>query len=538
MFRVIGDIKHKLHKENIDNDLVSGELYTLEVFPDGEKFFSNNDKFDGCKIKLQCDYQFNQNSLVYVNGYQSWTDSKEFKITEKLKSLDNLPKFLRNHYCFEIYGDSYFYQYPNKSGVFHGYTISYIREEDDYLFFGSLNDHEVFTIIKADCNNNIIEIIPDLDVYLKEETIVLKFVVLKGDRNVFDVYKTYFPELNVKNKIHGYTSWYNHYQNINEKIILDNIEDAAKSDFQLFQIDDGYATHNGDYLSIDNNKFPNGLQGIVQKIHEKGMLAGLWIAPFITEKRSELVVSHPEYVAKDEAGQMVIGGWSWHGNYALDLDRADVRDYIKSIFDYYISIGFDLFKLDFLYTACLKPNKYKTRAKAMREAMEFLRECCQDKLILGCGVPLASSFNLVDYCRIGADVSLIFDDHWFMKYMHRERVSTKLTVQNSIYRHHLDGLGFLNDPDVFILRDENMWMNKKQKYSLGFINHLFGSMILTSDSLRKYDEEKLSLLEEFKKLDDAKVVNVKRINDLIEITYLLNGEQYKKLYNTKTGVMK
>ena len=535
MFKVDSAMPYKLNEEKIESKLVDGTIYTLEVYPEGDCFFSNYG--EGLPVKLICDYEFNDESLIYANGYQSWTDSKEYMPHEKMKSLDGLPKALRKHYLFDIYGDSYFYKYPNKSGVFHGYTISYVRQNDSYLFFGSLNDHEVYTIIKSDCNNNTIEIIPDLDVYLNKPTVVLKFMVLKGDRRVFDVYKSYFPELKIKDKMYGYTSWYNHYQNINEKILLENIEDATKYGFELFQIDDGYATHNGDYLSIDEKKFPNGLKGIVEKIHEGGMKAGLWIAPFITEKRSELVKTNPEYVARDFDGNMVLGGWSWHGNYALDLERDDVRAHIKKMFKHYIDMGFDLFKLDFLYTACLKPNKYKTRAKMMREAMEFLRECCEDKLILGCGVPLASSFNLVDYCRIGADVSLKFDDHWFMKFMHRERVSTKITVQDSIYRHHMDGLGFLNDPDVFILRDENCSMNEKQKYSLTFINYLFGSLVLTSDSLRKYDEKKFEILKEMEPLKKAKVLNVQRKGDEVVITYSIENEEYTKVYNTKTGVI-
>ena len=39
-----------------------------------------------------------------------------------------------------------------------------------------------------------------------------------------------------------------------------------------------------------------------------------------------------------------------------------------------------------------------------------------------------------DYLRIGADVTLIFDDVWFMRHLHRVRISTKMSLQNTIYR--------------------------------------------------------------------------------------------------------
>jgi len=36
-----------------------------------------------------------------VNGYQSWTDSKEFFIDEKMKTLSKLAKPLLPHYQFD-----------------------------------------------------------------------------------------------------------------------------------------------------------------------------------------------------------------------------------------------------------------------------------------------------------------------------------------------------------------------------------------------------------------------------------------------------
>lgn len=42
----------------------------------------------------------------------------------------------------------------------------------------------------------------------------------------------------------------------------------------------------------------------------------------------------------------------------------------------------------------------------MWDAMEFVRELTgPDKLLLGCGVPLACAWRKADYCRIGSDVA-------------------------------------------------------------------------------------------------------------------------------------
>lgn len=100
----------------------------------------------------------------------------------------------------------------------------------------------------------------------------------------------------------------------------------------------------------------------------------------------------------------------------------------------------------------------------MCEAMDFIRECVSDKLILGCGVPLAPAFGKVDFCRIGADMGLNRRQN---RSTTREDVSTPNAIYNTVFRWHLDGRAFLNDPDVFLLRNNNMFMSyKKRKKNL------------------------------------------------------------------------
>ncbi|MFT7589891.1 MAG: alpha-glucosidase (family GH31 glycosyl hydrolase), partial [Limisphaerales bacterium] len=65
----------------------------------------------------------------------------------------------------------------------------------------------------------------------------------------------------------------------------------------------------------------------------------------------------------------------------------------------------------------------KTLGDLMASAMEFLREVVGEKIILACGVPLASAFGNVDYCRTGADIHLSWD-HTLLRFLrNRERVS-------------------------------------------------------------------------------------------------------------------
>lgn len=112
----------------------------------------------------------------------------------------------------------------------------------------------------------------------------------------------------------GYTSWYNYYQNINEEIILRDLEglERAGESANIFQIDDGYETKVGDW-DIDATKFPNGLKPIVDRIHEKGLKAGLWLAPFAVQFGANLVKEHPDWFIRNKRGRKVISGIAWGG---------------------------------------------------------------------------------------------------------------------------------------------------------------------------------------------------------------------------------
>ena len=167
-----------------------------------------------------------------------------------------------------------------------------------------------------------------------------------------------------------------------------------------------------------------------------------------------------------------------------------------------------------------------------------MRECLGDKLILGCGAPLFPAAGKFDYMRIGPDVSLKFDDAWFMRFMHRERVSTKVTLQNTVYRSLFDGVLFGCDPDVFLLRDDNLSLSFERRTALLTLNALFGRLLMTSDNIAAYDDEKRDLLGEALTLfRGARVKDYCREGDVIRITYAHAGHDNEILYNTRKGIL-
>ena len=480
-------------------------------------------------------YPFYQEDLIFVNGYQSWTDTKEYMLSEYIHDLKKVPAFLRNIFHFDNYGDAWFMDYQKDN--FHSFTYSYRKKKDGSCdLIGSLNEENAFLIIHYKKLEEVISIRSDCGTRRVDDSFCLyDFVEYQGScrevlRKYFDNYGTCSAP-----KVRGYTSWYLHYQNINEEKILTALDGIDSENFDLFQIDDGYESFVGDWMDIDPEKFPHGLKKIVDKIHAKGLKAGIWLAPFVCETKSRIFKEHPDWLYRKD-GKEVFAGSNWSGDVVLDIRLPEVQEYIKRCLLYYMDLGFDFFKLDFLYAAALIDEEDHTRAEIMRAGMKGLREVLKDKQILGCGVPLSSAFNLVDYCRIGPDVSLIFDDVFYMRKMHRERISTKVTLQNTIFRAHMDGSVFRCDPDVFLLRDDNIKLSKDQRKALCILNHLCGSVYLTSDNVGTYDEEKRSLLREAQKLSDAKVTDISRKGSLITITYLLDGEEKTLTYHIEKGI--
>ena len=480
-------------------------------------------------------FNFNvtKKGLCFINGYQSWTDTKERYLCEKERDVRKMPRKLNSMFSFDRYGDAYFYNYDKE--YLHSYDIFYC----DGGFIANLNTENAYLIIKVKRKDGSVSLQSDINNIrlLKGEEFTVCDYLYKPDKTEgFKALDRYFPS-NAPQKIFGYTSWYNYYQDINEEIILRDL-DALDNRFNLFQIDDGFETFVGDWLDVDAKKFPNGLETIVKSIHNKGLMAGLWLAPFVAEEKSKLFREKPEWFKKESDGTPFKCGANWSGFYALDLENGEVRDYIRKCLNHYSDMGFDFFKLDFLYASSLPPYSGKTRSKVATEAYKFLREVLGDKLILGCGATLLNGANVFDYMRIGPDVSLKFDDVFYMRFMHRERISTKVTLQNTVYRSIFDGRFFGNDPDVFLLRDDNISLSDRQKNALITINALFGSVMMTSDNIAQYDSQKQKTLSEALELfKNGKVTGYKRKGHIIKIEYVLDGKTRKLSYNTRKGVI-
>lgn len=507
---------------NTDNDIFS-------------VYVRANDTITIQKLCAEFEYDYCESEKIFLNGYQSWTDSTEHGIHDKMRGIGHIPCALNEKYAFSQYGDYNFSEYGENM---HGWSYGYIRNEELYSFIGSLAESSGFTQIITQVDKNSIIIKKDCaDLDISGEWCALKILMTEGSEN--KVFDRYFAELDIKSPtgvkpIFGYTSWYDHFQDINEKNISDDLNGinslSCKAD--VFQIDDGWQTYVGDWLSVNSEKFPNGMKKIADMISEAGQIPGIWLAPFVCEERSKIFRNNKHWLISTDDGGFVRGGSNWSGFYALDINNPEVQEYIRFVIETIVNEwGYKLLKLDFLYAACIVPRRDKTRGQLMHEAMEFLRECAGDAMILACGVPLASAFGKADYCRIGCDVTLDWNDKPHMRLMHRERVSTRNSILNTVFRRQLDGRAFFNDPDVFLLRRYNNSLSESQKKCLAEVNALMGSVLFTSDNFFDYEAEETKELSKILKIRNAEVISAELEDDVLTLKFSIDNKKYIKRYD-------
>lgn len=527
----------------IVSNLAENEHYKMEYEADDNHFRAKivpKTEIELFRADVVFDYKFPDFSKFFGNGYQAWTTSKEYSSGEKMQDIMPIAAGrLRN--VAGISADTRFVEFPKNAGEFYSHTYTYVKNENTFDFFGSLTEKQGFTVIYADMNKNTITFSKDVEgVTTADAYELFDMVMYSGSYD--EVFDKYFSEMGLKkpriDHMSGYTSWYNYFQKIDENIIIRDLNalDRFKEKVSIFQIDDGYETFVGDWLDYNPKKFPKGMNYIADEIHKKGYNAGIWLAPFNLQIKSRTYKEHPDWVIK-ENGRPQLGVFGWGGAYTMDIYNAEAREYIRHFFDVILNRwGYDMVKLDFLYSQCLTPRNNKSRGTIMCESMAFLRECCGDKLILGCGVPLGASFGYVDACRISCDVDLNYGGIYYNKlHVNNEIPSAQNAINNAVFRRHLNGRAFCNDPDVFFLRYSNLKFTMEQKLLLAGINHLLGGVLFVSDNAQEYKPHDVSNAFKFFSKPDVKILSADQCEDDFTIHCVLDGREQTLQFNIKTG---
>ena len=540
-------VKYKNGNEIITSSAMENDFYSIKADNSNGRYTVTlipKKTFELVDFYSEMPFDFKKGDKFFGAGYQSWTKTKEWTADEIMPGTIKLANI--SEYTMDLArktSDEWIVNYSYKPGEFHSHCYTYIKNGNNVKLWGSLSEKTGYTIFKVKMKENRFYFCKDLlGKVVSEPLNLFDIVYFEGDyEEVFDKYFAMWKMPETRHgMMSGYTSWYNYFQNITEDIIIRDLHglDPYKDQVNIFQIDDGYETYIGDWLDPNPEKFPKGMKYIADEIHKKGYKAGIWLAPFNCQKISRMAKEHPDWLIKHENGKPMVGCIAWGGAYTFDIYNEEVRAYLRKVFDVVLNEwGYDMVKLDFLYSQCIKPRHGKSRGEIMCDAMEFLRECVGDKLFLGCGVPIGPAIGICDACRISCDVDLSYKGKFYSRIqVSNEMLNARSAINNSIFRRHLDGRVWMNDPDVFFLRKNNLKFTNEQKYLLGKINNLCGNVLFISDNAGDYDSTASNLLKKFFEKTDEKIVSAEYLTESdIRLVTEKDGKKETFLFNIDKG---
>lgn len=301
----------------------------------------------------------------------------------------------------------------------------------------------------------------------------------------------------------GWCSWYHYFHEIGEAALRDNLARAGDWPFDVFQLDDGYQAAIGDWLDT-NERFPSGVAGVAGAIAAAGHVPGIWIAPFLAAPDSALARAHPDWMARGEHGEPLVGMWHevWGGfMWALDVTLPEVQDHLAAVAAGLVAAGYRYLKLDFTFSATV-PGGYadpsRTPAERLRLGYEAVRRGAGDDVfVLGCGCPLGAVVGVVDGMRIGPDVAPAWDapEPGFPGY-EGAAPSTRHAFVNTLARSAFHRRLWLNDPDCVMLRTSHTGLGADAARAWALAVGVSGGLALVSDDLALLDADARALLDE------------------------------------------
>ncbi len=308
---------------------------------------------------------------------------------------------------------------------------------------------------------------------------------------------------------HGWCSWYYHRTRVTEadaRRALAAAEDvAADVPIGYVMVDDGHQATIGDWLTTKAT-FPSGMAALAGAIAATGRDAGIWLAPFLVDPRSDVARAHPDWVLVDDTGAPVRALWhpKWNARQALlalDCTRPEVVEHLAEVartlrHDW----GFRVLKLDYCFVAALPARRHddaRTRAEALRAGLDAIRRGAgDDAVLIGSGAPLGPAVGVVDAMRIGCDVAPIWGGGRVSRWATADQGghSTRLAARNALTRAFLHGHLWANDPDCVLVRTDRTRLTTAEVRLLVAAVALTDGMIVSSDRLDLVPPERLDLL--------------------------------------------
>lgn len=206
-----------------------------------------------------------------------------------------------------------------------------------------------------------------------------------------------------------YNSWEATEFNVHSQEQINLARKAKEIGAELFVLDDGWF---GERHGIDNglgdwyvneSKFPNGLDELVDAVKSMDMMFGIWVEPEMVNPKAQLYQDHPDWIYHFETR---ISDTS-RGQYVLDMTKKEVQEFVYQMLDDLLTQhDIDYIKWDanrpISQTGPCRDIWYK-HIRAVYDIVRELKKKHPHVLFEAC----ASGGGRIDYGILG-----IFDDFW------------------------------------------------------------------------------------------------------------------------------
>ena len=373
-------------------------------------------------------------ATIYAEGWQSWTPTRWYSAAESPeRPVDDNHR--RMGYGVNAVGDS----------GFAGLGLLAVRPDpgEPLHTFSTTRPDDVPTI-RANVHDDAITVesvggVEQQRIAVQDDTAALSAWAIRFAR------RNRLPQPRAAPTV--WCSWYRFFTEVRESDIDRNLAaiDACELAVDVVQIDDGYQSEIGDWL-VPSGRFPD-LAATIGRIRAAGRRAGIWLAPFLVGERATLARDHPDWLLPGADP-----GRNWGQRlHVLDVAHPAVVDYWRRVFEHFMALGIDYFKLDFLYAGALTGERRGEAIARYRGGLGLVRDIVgADAYLAGSGAPTLASAGLVDAMRVSPDTAP------YAEAPSGDASSPGLgnAIRNGAARQWQNHVLWTNDPDCLLARPE------------------------------------------------------------------------------------
>ena len=206
-----------------------------------------------------------------------------------------------------------------------------------------------------------------------------------------------------------YNSWEATEFHVNSRDQIKLAQKAGELGAELFVLDDGWfgERHSiqnglGDWY-VNEGKFPNGLEELIDAVKEQNMMFGIWVEPEMVNPKAQLCQDHPDWIYHYETRVTDTS----RVQYVLNITKPEVRDFICNMLDDLLT----RYDINYIKWDANRPisqtgpqrDVFYKHIQTVYEIVTELKKKHPDVLFEAC----ASGGGRIDYGILG-----IFDDFW------------------------------------------------------------------------------------------------------------------------------